>query len=110
MSVALMIDNPRTDAEDRRYVPVATERTFEDEWQNAAKQLELEWVQHFQFGIVFGYEQGPAIIQELEKVKEWFLTTIADQEKAQWLGLRVDQVIKAIEEIFTEKELRIFIG
>lgn len=110
MSVALMIDNPRNKAEERVYVPVAAEQAFEQFWQEAAKQLKLEWVPLFQFGLVFDYERKEVVIQELERVKVWFLKNVGDKERAEWLIERVMTVIHAIQEILKDRKLRIFIG
>lgn len=109
MSVALMIDNPRNE-EENLYIPVAAEHSFEKYWQEAAKQLELEWVPFFQFGIVIGWERRSIVILELKKVRSWFLMKIPDQELAAQLSERVMNVLHAIVKIFEDKELRIFIG
>lgn len=110
MSVALMIDNPRNEEEDRLYIPVAGEATFEKFWQEGAKQLGLEWVPFFQFGIVIGWERRSIVILELKKVRSWFLMNISDQELAAHLSERVMNILHAIVKIFEDQELRVFIG
>lgn len=110
MSVALMIDNPINEKEEHLYVPIAAEHTFEKYWQTAAKQLELEWVPFFQSGIVIGWERESVIIEELEKIKNWFLINVSDQARLTSLLERVVNVIHAVKKVFKDKEIRIFIG
>lgn len=73
MSVALMISNPITDEEDKYYIPISTEKIFDDYWNPIIEQLDLRWAKYFQTGVEIEKQNLDEVIKELKKIENWII-------------------------------------
>jgi len=72
MSVSLLI-NQHNNTDETRIVPIATESIFSEFWRPAASQLNLQFVPLFQSGLPINKEDLFIIIEELRKLKLYFI-------------------------------------
>ena len=73
MSICLMVSNPINENEKCIYVPVSTERVFENYWLLAIEKLDLKWVRCFQCGIEIGKDELEPVKMELTELKTGLL-------------------------------------
>lgn len=111
MSVSLMISNPINDKEKNFYLPISTERVFQDHWMPIITELDLEWVGFFQSGIELEKEDIGLVLKELEKMQNWIITYKDNEQEEQMI-----ERLKSLNEILIEflnnsrKDIKIYIG
>jgi hypothetical protein len=54
------------------YLPVATESVYRSHWLPAAEQLGCMWLPRFQTGAPVALDDLPAVLEELERVRDHF--------------------------------------
>ena len=110
MSIAIIIDNPTTEAKKRFYVPVATEETFQTYWMSAAEALALAWVPLFKTGVFIELEDAFVIIKEILLVREWVTRNVTDLDRKSRLKERIDFIIETVSTVFEEEGVKLYIG
>lgn len=68
-----MISNPITDEEHKYYIPISTEKIFEDYWNPIIEQLDLRWAKYFQIGVEIEKQNLDEVIKELKKIENWII-------------------------------------
>lgn len=120
MSVALMISNPITDEEDKYYIPISTEKTFEDYWNPIIEQLNLRWAKYFQIGVEIEKQNLDEVIKELKEIENWIITnwitkyvnTKISNEIRELMLERLENLEKELTKIFnsSRSDIKIYIG
>ena len=90
MSVGLMISNPIS-AEEHLYLPISTEKDFQDHWMPIITELDLKWVRCFQSGIELEKEDIEEVLKELERLQDWIIT-YKDNEQGKHMLERLENL------------------
>lgn len=73
MSVAVLITyHDGVASPGPKYLPVATERTFAEQWVTAATALGCVWMPLFQSGVPVPLEDFPTVLAELRQLRDYF--------------------------------------
>lgn len=110
MSIGIIIDDPKNEEEKLFYIPLATEKTFENYWNKAANQLNLQWVPVFSTGITIEYEDLPFIINELNMVFNWVKEHVVNLETQKELLNRIEYILENLTIIFKQESIKLYIG
>ncbi|MBK5073795.1 hypothetical protein I2492_13380 [Budviciaceae bacterium CWB-B4] len=110
MSIGIMIDEPKNEEEKSFFIPVATEKTFNEYWLIAAQELKLQWVPIFSTGVVVDQDDLLVVINELNAIRIWIMTHITNIENQKELLNRIDYIIKKLFEIVKNKDIKLYIG
>ena len=108
MSITLTIDNPATDEDRTRSIPVATEHVFRMYWAPACAALGLTLVSAFSTGIVVGASDLPPLLDELQRLRSWVGAHL-QAEAASHVEQRVAIMIRELPAL-TANDRRVFIG
>ena len=111
MSVCLMISNPVNEKEDNFYVPISTEKVFQDFWMPIIEELELKWSRCFQCGIEIKKEDLEDVLKELIKIEERINNSMDSERGIQMLE-RLKNLKQRLEDIFytSRDDIKAYIG
>lgn len=110
MSIGIMIDEPENEEEKLFYIPLATEENFENYWNKAANQLNLQWVPFFSSGIIIEYDDLPFIIDELNMVINWMKDHVTNLETKKELINRIQYILEKLPNLFKQNNIKLYIG
>ncbi|MFB2769544.1 hypothetical protein ACE1AT_09670 [Pelatocladus sp. BLCC-F211] len=121
MSVSLFIKYANAEKSEC-LIPVSTEEIFREYWQPASSKLNLQWVPLFQTGIPLEKDDVPYVIEELEKLKQFFLEmsqadTLKDEsderewsEVREYITLRIQNLITELYKLEQEAFVEMYVG
>ena len=111
MSICLMVSNPINENEKCIYVPVSTERVFENYWLLAIEKLDLKWVRCFQCGIEIGKDELEPVKMELTELKNWLVEHM-NNEQGVYIRDRIDNLCMEMNQIFSKEreDIKLYIG
>jgi hypothetical protein len=111
MTVAILLSDPQTQADESFYVPVAGQSTFTEFWVPAAESLGLFWMPLFETGVPISWARIPIVRQEFVATRDWFDTNIRDRGLADFLTGRANLAIAGLDQIMARPdEVELFIG
>ena len=107
MSVAVLITRRNETDSGANYLPLATEDTFAQYWLPAAAELGCVWVPLFRTGTPVPLEDLPAVLAELERLRDYFERTPGMsedvRERSRWL-------VNALSRLDPTEIREVFIG
>lgn len=97
----------------RDFIPVAPSAVFDKFWEPGAKALGLELVPLFHNMVLSTENQTahliPQLIDELKRLREWFLKNLPDEEK-ECQADRASLLIKELELTSKETVIELYFG
>jgi hypothetical protein len=97
----------------RDFIPICTTRILLDYWLPGAKALGLDIVSLFENLFINAEQKNtdwvPRLIEELKKLREWFVHNAPESEH-KYLLSRTDRLIEELTLIEKEGDINIFIG
>ncbi|MFC0331196.1 hypothetical protein ACFOLF_22515 [Paenibacillus sepulcri] len=109
MSISAFIPEPENEFERFFNVPVATEAFFQECWEPAVKALGLQWVPVFSSGIDITKEDLPAVLDELERLKQWAEQELSGERRGQIL-VRIERLAAELPKALERDGAVVFIG
>ncbi|MCZ8520960.1 MULTISPECIES: hypothetical protein [Paenibacillus] len=109
MSILALISEPTDEFERQFSIPVASESFFYECWAPAITAMQLEWVEHFSWGIEVRKEDLDKVICELLQIREWSLHNLLEAKQSHILD-RIDLLITKLPTAFRRENTVVFIG
>ena len=109
MSVGVIIVSSKGDRKKNFYLPVSTEDFFNSYWLPACKQLNLRWIACFCCGIMIEREDLPAVLIELDRLKNWAIGNL-EAQNLQYMTRRIDLLTTQLPLLFENGVTSIYIG
>jgi len=100
MSVSLIVNEPRNESQRTLYIPIATEKFFNDYWKPNSLQLGLQLVPEFSTGIIVGEAELSDILRELSMLRSW---AIGQNEAPESVHLitRLDRLVAELPDLIS---------
>lgn len=86
MSVCIMIDNP---SDMNFYLPVATERFFNQYWQTAIDKLNIKCLGN---GVIISRAQLTLFLTELEQIRQWVFSNCSLRKNRNELDYMINRI------------------
>ncbi|NIK71775.1 MULTISPECIES: hypothetical protein [unclassified Paenibacillus] len=109
MSISAFILDPEDEFERAFMLPVATEAFYKQYWEPATEELGLQWTALFQGGTDVEHEDVPAILEELDKLKEWVIAKM-DGEAREHMLRRLKLLETGLPSAFRRGDTVVHIG